>query len=74
LDCGGQVCRIISANIRKTAVKYIMIAEELQAKRLAPGFRSRNALAKGLGGSKYPMEHWKYGRRAIPGWVSRLLQ
>ena len=55
-------------------MKYIMIAEELQAKRLAPGFRSRNALAKGLGGSKYPMEHWKYGRRAIPGWVSRLLQ
>ena len=44
-----------------------MTAEELKAKRLALGFRSRNALAKALGVSKYAVEHWEYGRRAIPG-------
>ena len=48
-----------------------MTAEELKAKRLALGFRSRNALAKALGVSKYAVEHWEYGRRAIPGWVPR---
>jgi DNA-binding transcriptional regulator YiaG len=55
-------------------VKKAMTAEELKAKRLALGFRSRNALAKALGVSKYAVEHWEYGRRAIPGWVPRFLQ
>jgi hypothetical protein len=26
-----------------------------------------------MGVSKYAEEHWEYGRRAIPGWVHRLL-
>jgi DNA-binding transcriptional regulator YiaG len=51
-----------------------MTAEELKAKRLSLGFPSRNALAKALGVSKYAVEHWEYGRRAIPGWVPRFLQ
>lgn len=51
-----------------------MTAEELKAKRLALGFRSRNALAKALGVSKYAVEHWEYGRRAVPSWVPRFLQ
>ena len=51
----------------------VMTAEELKAKRLALGFRSRNALAKALGVSKYAVEHWEYERRAIPGWVPRFL-
>jgi DNA-binding transcriptional regulator YiaG len=55
-------------------VKNVMTAEELKAKRLALGFRSRNALAKALGVSKYAVEHWEYGRRAIPNWVPRFLQ
>ena len=55
-------------------MKTAMTAEELKAKRLALGFRSRNALAKALGVSKYAVEHWEYGRRAIPGWVPRFLQ
>ena len=55
-------------------MKSAMTAEELKAKRLALGFRSRNALAKALGVSKYAVEHWKYGRRAVPGWVPRFLQ
>ncbi len=55
-------------------VKNAMTAEELKAKRLALGFRSRNALAKALGVSKYAVEHWEYGRRAIPGWLPRFLQ
>ncbi len=50
-----------------------MTAEELKAKRLALGLRSRNALAKALGVSKYAVEHWEYGRRTIPGWVPRFL-
>ncbi len=50
-----------------------MTAQELKAKRLALGFRSRNALAKALGVSKYAVEQWEYGRRAIPGWVPRFL-
>ena len=55
-------------------MKTAMTTEELKAKRLALGFRSRNALAKALGVSKYAIEHWEYGRRAIPGWVPRFLQ
>jgi DNA-binding transcriptional regulator YiaG len=51
-----------------------MTAEELKAKRLSLGYRSRNAMAKALGVSKYAVEHWEYGRRAIPGWVPRFLQ
>ena len=51
-----------------------MTAEELKAKRQVLGFRSRNALAKALGVSKYAVEHWEYDRRAIPGWVPRFLQ
>jgi DNA-binding transcriptional regulator YiaG len=51
-----------------------MTAEELKAKRLALGFPSRNALAKALGVSKYAVEHWEYGRRAVPSWVPRFLQ
>lgn len=50
-----------------------MTAEELKAKRLALGFRSRNALAKALGVTKYAIEHWEYGRRTIPPWVPRFL-
>jgi DNA-binding transcriptional regulator YiaG len=50
-----------------------MSAEELKAKRLALGYRSRNALAKALGVTKYAVEHWEYGRRAVPGWVPRFL-
>jgi DNA-binding transcriptional regulator YiaG len=50
-----------------------MTAEELKAKRLALGFRSRNALATTLGVSKYAVEHWEYARRAVPGWVPRFL-
>ena len=50
-----------------------MTAEELKAKRLALGCRSRNALAKALGVSKYAVEHWEYGRRAIPGGVPNFL-
>jgi DNA-binding transcriptional regulator YiaG len=60
--------------IQRGHVKNAMTAEELKAKRLAQGFRSRNALAKALGVSKYAVEHWEYGRRAIPGWVPRFLQ
>jgi len=55
-------------------VKDAMTAEELKTKRLALGFRSRNALAKALGVSKYAVEHWEYGRRAVPSWVPRFLQ
>ncbi len=40
-----------------------MTAEELKAKRLALGYRSRNSLAKALGVSKYAVEHW---RRSMP--------
>ena len=54
-------------------MKNAMTAEELKAKRLALGFRSRNALAKALGASKYAVEHWEYRRRAIPGWVPQFL-
>jgi DNA-binding transcriptional regulator YiaG len=54
-------------------VKNAMTAEELKAKRLALGFRSRNALAKVLGISKYAVEHWEYGRRTVPGWVPQFL-
>jgi len=50
-----------------------MTAKELKTKRLALGFRSRNALARALGVSKYAVEHWEYERRAIPGWVPRFL-
>ena len=55
-------------------MKNAMTAEELKAKRLALGFRSRNALAKVLGVSKYAVEHWEYGRRTVPGWVPHFLQ
>ena len=55
-------------------MKNAMTAEKLKAKRLALGFRSRNALAKALGISKYAVEHWEYGRRANPGWAPRFLQ
>jgi DNA-binding transcriptional regulator YiaG len=55
-------------------VNNTMTSEELKVRRLALGFRSRNALAKALGVSKYAVEHWEYGRRAIPGWVPRFLQ
>jgi len=58
----------------ETKVKNAMTSEELKAKRLSLGFRSRNALAKALGVSKYAVEHWEYGRRAVPGWVPRFLQ
>jgi DNA-binding transcriptional regulator YiaG len=58
---------------KETPLKNAMTAQELKAKRLALGFRSRNALAKALGVSKYAVEHWEYGRRAIPGWVPRFL-
>jgi hypothetical protein len=51
-----------------------MTAVDLKAKRLTLGFRSRNALAKALGFSKYGVEHWEYGRRAVPGWMPRFLQ
>ena len=51
-----------------------MTAEELKAKRLSLGFRSRNALAKALGVSKYAVEHWEYGRRAVPSWVPIFLR
>jgi DNA-binding transcriptional regulator YiaG len=51
-----------------------MTAEELKTKRLSLGFRSRNALAKALGISKYAVEYWEYGRRAIPGWVPHFLK
>ena len=51
-----------------------MTAEEVKAKRLALGFRSRNSLAQALGVSKYAVEHWEYGRRAVPGWAPRFLQ
>jgi hypothetical protein len=54
-------------------VETAMTAQELQAKRLALGFRSRNALVKALCVSKYAIEHWEYGRRAIPGWVPNFL-
>ena len=62
--------------IQKTGamVKNPMTAEELKAKRLSLGFRSRNDLAKALGVSKYAVEHWEYGRRTVPGWVPRFLQ
>ena len=60
--------------IEGTEVKNDMTAEELKAKRLALGFRSRNSLAQALGVSKYAVEHWEYGRRAVPGWVPRFLQ
>jgi DNA-binding transcriptional regulator YiaG len=60
--------------IEGNEVKNAVTAEELKAKRLALGFRSRNALAKALGVSKYAVEHWEYGRRTIPGWVPRFLQ
>jgi DNA-binding transcriptional regulator YiaG len=61
------------SKLRGAQVKNAMTAEELKAKRLAQGFRSRNALAKALGVSKYAVEHWEYGRRAIPGWVLQFL-
>jgi len=60
--------------IEGNEVKNAITAEELKAKRLALGFRSRNALAKALGVSKYAVEHWEYGRRAIPGWVPHFLK
>jgi len=53
--------------------KNAMTAEELKSKQLAMAYRSRNALAKVLGVSKYAAEHWEYGRRAVPGWVPRFL-
>ena len=59
--------------IEGNEVKNAVTAEELKAKRLALGFRSRNALAKALGVSKYAVEHWEYRRRAIPGWVPQFL-
>jgi DNA-binding transcriptional regulator YiaG len=62
------------SKIKGAKLTNAMTAEELKAKRLALGFRSRNALAKALGVSKYAVEHWEYGRRAVPGWVPRFLQ
>jgi DNA-binding transcriptional regulator YiaG len=50
-----------------------MTGHELKEKRLNLGFRSRNALAKVLGVSKYAVEHWEYGRRAVPDWVPHFL-
>ena len=46
-----------------------MTGQELKAKRLSLGFRSRNALAKVLGVTKYAVEHWEYERRKVPDWV-----
>jgi DNA-binding transcriptional regulator YiaG len=61
------------SKIKGAEVKDVMTAEELKAKRLALAFRSRNALAKAIGVSKYAVEHWEYGRRAIPDWVPLFL-
>jgi hypothetical protein len=46
-----------------------MTGQELKAKRLSLGFRSRNVLAKRLGVTIYAVEHSEYGRRAVPNWV-----
>jgi DNA-binding transcriptional regulator YiaG len=66
----GQKCW---KNLRGDKLHIAMTAEELKTKRLALGFRSRSALAKALGVTKYAVEHWEYERRAIPGWVPRFL-
>jgi DNA-binding transcriptional regulator YiaG len=55
-------------------VKNAMTSEELKAKCLSMGFRSRNALTKALGVSKYAVEHWEYGRREVPNWVPNFLR